>query len=117
MPQLINANNGDVLLDQLEIADTFWKRLKGLQFRSALPPSSGLLLSPCSSLHTCFMRFPIDVLMLDVNRVVIGTRSGIQPWRTVLCESGTKQVIEINPHALNVPAGTQLNWFNELSTS
>lgn len=111
--KLIDADIGNVLLDQLEVADTFWKRFKGLQFRRSMPHGSGLLLSPCSSLHTCFMRFPIGVVMLDRDRVVIGIRSRIDPWRAVLCESGTKHVIEINPGSLTIATGTQLHWHDE----
>lgn len=117
MTQLINADNGVVLLHQLEIADTFWKRFKGLQFRKSMSRGSGLLLTPCSSLHTCFMRFPIDVIMLDLDHRVIGIRSQIQPWRAVFCEPGTTQVIEIHPGSVTIGAGTKLHWFDEQSSS
>ncbi|MDX1926557.1 MAG: DUF192 domain-containing protein, partial [Pirellulaceae bacterium] len=63
--RLVDVSDGRVILPELEIASTFWSRFVGLQFRRELPKHSGLWLSPCSSIHTCFMRFPIDVLMLD----------------------------------------------------
>ena len=100
MAKLVNTNSGDVLIDQLEIADTFWKRFKGLQFRHSIPHGSGLLLSPCSSLHTCFMRFPIDVIHLDDKNRVLGISRNIRPWRLHFCPPGTHQVIETNPETV-----------------
>ncbi len=117
MPQLVNADSGEVLLDQLEIANTFWKRFTGLQLRRSLLQRSGLLLSPCSSLHTCFMRFPIDVIMLDRDGRVLGVRSNLRPWRAVFCKSGTKQVIEINPGSVTIAVGTKLHWRDEHFTT
>ena len=102
MAKLINTDNGDVLIDQLEIADTFWKRLKGLQFRRSIPQGSGLLLSPCSSLHTCFMRFPIDVIHLDAKNRVLSISRNVRPWRLHFCPRGTHHVIETIPETVAI---------------
>lgn len=105
---LIDADSGDVLLSQLEIADTFWKRFKGLQFRRSMASESGMILSPCSSLHTCFMRFPIDLIMLGHDDSVIGVRRSVRPWRAVFCEPGTKKVIETSVGELDVELGRRI---------
>ena len=69
----------------IEIADTFWRRFWGLMGRKSIAPSHALLLYPCSSVHTCFMRFPIDVVFVKRHedgegwRVVKVTR-GLRPW-------------------------------------
>lgn len=57
--------NGATL--DVELADNFLKRLRGLMFRRQLPEGCGLLLAPCNSVHMLFMRFPIDVVYLDEN--------------------------------------------------
>lgn len=108
MSQLVKAETGEVLLDHLEIADTFWTRFKGLQFRRSLPQRSGMLLTPCSSLHTCWMRFSIDVIMLDENFVVLGVKSEVRPWRAVVCDRGTKMILEVIPGSLVVKSGERL---------
>ncbi len=110
MRQLIDATSGAVLLESVETADSFWKRLQGLQFRSTLPTDSGLFLTPCSSLHTCFMRFPIDVIMLDAENVVLGHRRNIQPWRLVFCPKQTFGVIETRVDALTGMVGKRVAW-------
>lgn len=110
MATLVNADTGEVLLKDLEIADTFWTRFVGLQFRRSLPSDAGILLTPCSSLHTCWMRFSIDVFMLDVDFVVLGIRRHVRPWRAVICQRGTTQVIEVNPDSVDVAIGCRLGW-------
>lgn len=107
----MNLTTGDVVLEHIEIAETFWQRFWGLQFRSELSTDTGLMLSPCSSLHTCFMRFPIDVIMLGRDDAVIGLRRDVLPWRVVLCEPGTCKVIETRVGAVELPTGTRLRFF------
>ena len=81
--RLKEAASGQVLISHLEIGSTFWKRLVGLQFRSQLLPGRGLLLAPCNSIHTFFLRFPIDVTFLDDRGKVLRIRSSVRPWRIV----------------------------------
>lgn len=106
--QLIRSDDQAVLLSRLELATTFWTRFLGLQFRRELARDSGLLLRPCSSLHTCFMRFPIDVVMLDASGVVLTVRRDLRPWRVLVCVPGTHAVIETAANACEVQAGDKL---------
>jgi uncharacterized membrane protein (UPF0127 family) len=106
--RLIRVNDGSVLLANLEIANSFWTRLKGLQFRRGLDRQSGIVLSPCSSLHTCFMRFPIDVFMLDRDGVVLKIRRQVTPWRLVFCPAQTHAVIETAVSSIEVSVGETL---------
>ncbi|EGF24765.1 DUF192 domain-containing protein [Rhodopirellula baltica] len=108
MKHLIDATTHEVLLNQVEVADTFWQRFKGLQFRSPLPADTGLLITPCSSLHTCFMRFPIDVVMLDQELCVVGIRKQVRPWKAILCVSGTKSVVEMTAVSKDWEVGRKL---------
>ena len=106
--QLIDGKDGRVILSELEIANTFWKRFVGLQFRRSLSASSGMLLDPCSSLHTCFMRFPIDIFMLDKVGTVMAIRKSVRPWRAVVCARGTIRIVETAVGATDLPVGTRL---------
>ncbi len=53
----------------------------GLLGRRSLPAGEGLVLAPCSSVHTAFMRFPIDVVYLDRGGRVLKTVQGLKPFR------------------------------------
>jgi uncharacterized membrane protein (UPF0127 family) len=62
-------------------ADSFGSRLKGLLGRKSLATGEGLLLEPLSSVHTWFMRFPIDVVFLDREMTVVKVIPTLGPWR------------------------------------
>ena len=68
-------------------------RFLGLMGRSQLPAGDGLLFNRCSSIHTSFMRFPIDVVYLDDSWKVIKI-SYVWPWR-VSSTRGARTVIEL----------------------
>jgi uncharacterized protein len=66
---------------EAEVADTPASRSRGLLGRDHLAPDRGLLIRPCSSIHTFFMRFPIDVVFLDRDAVVRRIVARMGPWR------------------------------------
>jgi uncharacterized membrane protein (UPF0127 family) len=106
---LIEAATGRVLLPRVEIADGFWSRLRGLQFRGSLPPGTGVLLVPCSSIHTFFVRFRIDLLMLDAEMRVVGRRCNVAPWRVIFAPRGTRAVLETSAgECPTLPVGVQV---------
>ena len=55
--------------------------MRGLLGRRELPPGEALLLRPASSIHTAFMRFPIDAVFLDRELVVLRVVPRVRPWR------------------------------------
>jgi len=75
-------------------ATTFAARLVGLMLKANPPPESGLLLTPCRSVHTCFMRFPLDVVFLDADFRVAAVVLRLPPWRFV-GSSSAWQVLEL----------------------
>lgn len=57
------------------------------------------MLEPCGSVHTAFMRFPIDVLYLDRARRVVKAVPVLRPFRASVGGRRAHTVIEL-------PAGT-----------
>ena len=57
-------------------------RLRGLLGRRSLAQDEGILLEPAGSIHTFFMRFPIDVVFLDREQRVVRVVPNLRPWRT-----------------------------------
>jgi uncharacterized membrane protein (UPF0127 family) len=80
---LYNVNKDNLVLENIKLADSFMGRFKGLMGRKKLNKSEGLMLLSCSSIHTCFMRFPIDVIFLNLDHEVIALKQGVRPWRMV----------------------------------
>jgi len=65
----------------VEVAETFGERARGLIGRDDLPHGRGMLIPKCNCIHTCFMRFPIDATFLDRHGAVVKTVRDIRPWR------------------------------------
>jgi uncharacterized membrane protein (UPF0127 family) len=65
----------------LRIADTFLERFRGLMLSAPLKPTDGLLITGCPSVHSAFMRYPIDVVYLDRHGVVTRCVPHLKPWR------------------------------------
>lgn len=63
------------------MADTPFKRMKGLLGRSYFNQKEALIIKPCNSIHTFFMRFAIDVIFADKQNRVVKTISNLKPWR------------------------------------
>ncbi|HEV3479696.1 MAG TPA: DUF192 domain-containing protein [Gaiellaceae bacterium] len=80
--------------DRCFVADTPFTRLKGLLGRSRLAAGEGLLIRPTSAVHTCFMRFSLDVVFLDRDLVVLRTVSHLRAWRFAACR-GSRSVLEL----------------------
>ena len=64
---------------------TFFERMAGLLVRPPLNSGEALYLAPCSSIHTCFMRYPIDIAFVDRDGRVLKTVSRLLPWRAAQC--------------------------------
>ncbi len=91
---VLTKAGGEVVCRRLELADTPWRRLRGLLGRSGLGPEEGLLLRPAGSIHTFFMRFPIDAVFCDRDLVVLGVERELRPWR-VAARRGARAVVEL----------------------
>ena len=78
---LVNSRTGSVVAAAVELADTRATRRRGLLGREGLDPSAALILLPCFSIHTAFMRFAIDALFIDRAGVVVRVVENLRPWR------------------------------------
>ena len=77
----MRGEGGRVVCERCELADGPVSRARGLLGRTGLSQGDGLLLKPTFSIHTFFMRFPIDVVFLDRDGAVVDVVSRLKPWR------------------------------------
>ncbi len=80
-----NQTRQTLLAGAVEVADTSAKRRTGLLKHERLEPGEGLWIVPCESVHTFFMKFPIDLVYLDKKRKVRKVRHAVPPWRLSAC--------------------------------
>lgn len=78
---LINETRNITLAKKVLIADTPFKRMKGLLGRNSFNQAEALIIKPCNSIHTFFMRFPIDVIFVNRQNSIVKTIINLRPWR------------------------------------
>jgi uncharacterized protein len=90
----LRREDGRVVCERCIVADRAHRRMRGLLGRSGIQPGEGMVLRPAWNVHTAFMRFPIDIVFLDSDQVVIRIERSVSPWRTVSCR-GAREVVEL----------------------
>ena len=94
-----NLTRETTVVSQGRVADSFFPRLVGLMGAAGLAAGQGLLILPCNSIHTHFMRSPIDVLYVSRELEVVYVDHAMKPWRFGRIHRGARFVVEL-------PAGT-----------
>ena len=102
-----NLTRGSGVAGRVRRADQAWSRVVGLLGRRSLAGDEGLLLTPCTSVHTFFMRFPIDILYLDREQVVVKAVRALRPFRLSACLKGGRSTLELPAGAIEA-SGTQV---------
>jgi uncharacterized protein len=95
----LQAADGTVVAEHIEVADTVWRRFVGLMGRRELLAGHGICIRPCSSIHMFFMRFPIDAVFVDSDGKIVRLYDTLRPWRMTRVVRRAKAVLEL-------PAGT-----------
>ena len=101
--------NNELILDTVHVASTLSSRMIGLLNRKKLEKGESLLIEPCNSIHTFFMRFNIDAVFLDKNFKVIKIFRNLPPWRLTLPYMKVRCVLEAAGNSLSmIKEGDQL---------
>ena len=93
-PQVTVRVDDRVVCERCLVADRPWSRMRGLLGRSQLVRGEGILLRPAGSIHTFFMRFPIDAVFVGRDGTVVGVEHDLKPWRAAR-RRGAKWVLEL----------------------
>ena len=82
---VLTRDDGSVICERCVVADRILPRMKGLLGKRELVAGEGLLIQPAPSIHTFFMRFPIDVVFLAKNGKVMKVAANVGAWRMRSC--------------------------------
>ncbi|MBZ5558998.1 MAG: DUF192 domain-containing protein [Acidobacteriia bacterium] len=107
---ILNARTEAIVASAVEVAATRASRRRGLLGRDAFDACAALILSPCWTIHTAFMRFPIDVAFVGRDGRVVQVAEDLPPWRVAAAPSASV-VIELAAGVLrarDVKVGDQL---------
>ncbi len=83
------------LSENILVADTLWSRLVGLMFQKQLHEADGLMLDPCRSIHTFFMRYSLDIVFMNSKNEIIKIIRGMKPWRMTWIYLSASKTLEL----------------------
>jgi uncharacterized protein len=97
---------------RLHHARTFAQRLGGLLVRERLREGEALVLAPCSSVHTFFMRYAIDVVFVRRDARVLKVVHRLEPWRWASCwrAHAAVELLAGQAQARGIEPGGLLQW-------
>jgi uncharacterized membrane protein (UPF0127 family) len=78
---LRNGRRNNAIATRIEPAFDSASRRRGLLGRTAFAEGTALIIAPCSSIHTFFMRMVIDVVFVSRSGQVLKTYSRLPAWR------------------------------------
>ena len=99
--KIINLTKNQILAEEVFLSASFLKRLKGLLGYSSIGKNQAMILHPANAVHTFFMRFPIDVLFVDKNNIVLKAVSNMRPFRATGIYLKSLFVIELHSGIIN----------------
>ncbi|NMB76446.1 MAG: DUF192 domain-containing protein [Myxococcales bacterium] len=105
--QARNLDRGTLLAERVERAERWGARLRGLLGRDGLAEGEGLFIRPCTSIHSCFMRFVFDAVFLGKDGRVCHLISRMRPWRFSRLVLDAEGVLEL-PAGVIEKSGTRL---------
>ncbi|MBM3770775.1 MAG: DUF192 domain-containing protein [Acidimicrobiia bacterium] len=80
-PIIVDACTGRAVASSVELATTRRARRRGLLGRDGLDAGCAFVLAPCWTVHTIGMRFPIDVVFVDSDGLVLKVVQRMVGWR------------------------------------
>jgi uncharacterized membrane protein (UPF0127 family) len=97
-----NRTRRSFLATELSVAGTHWSRFCGLMCTETadFPPGRGLWIVPSRGVHTFAMRFPIDVIYLDKEKIVVHVEDNLKPWRMAPVRVSAVSVLELPSNML-----------------
>ena len=105
---VLNCSRRQYLATRLAVADTHLSRLCGLigKSRQDFRDGAGLWIVPCRGVHTLGMRFPIDVVYLSRENVVLHLEQSLRPWRFAPVRLDVESVLELPENTLEATGTT-----------
>lgn len=105
--QVTNVTRDAVLVEAGRIADNVFTRVQGLMGKRGLEPGTGLLITPCSSIHSMWMRFRFDAVFISREGEAVHLIEAMPPWRASKMIWQAKSVLEL-PAGVIAQTGTQV---------
>lgn len=111
--KVVNETRGRVLGERVDLADSWWPRLKGLIGSDPLEAGRGLLLVPCRAVHMYGVGYPIDVGFLGPDGEVVAIYRGLAPGSRSKWHGEARFALELPEGTLGASGtmrGDRISW-------
>jgi len=108
----LTLTDDDGVIQNISKTSNFMERMRGLLGSPPLKENEGLLIVPCSSVHTFGMSYAIDLVFLDKQWIIVKTVKSLKPWR-MAASNVASMVLELAVDSLDtlqLTIGQQLEW-------
>ena len=114
MKRYLIKKQDQVIARNAAMASTFFTRAKGLLGIEKMTEFDALIISPCNSIHTFFMKFNIDVIFINNENKIVKIFENLKPWRMTRTYFTAKKVVELEAGSLKgqLNVGDQLEIIN-----
>src|SRR5262245_35165943 len=99
--KIYHRATGRCLAEEVTLANTFFKRLRGLMFRRRLGEAEAIWLRLCNGVHTFWMFFAIDVIFLDQQLRIVKLVENMRPFRVTRPHLAAGSVLELSAHKIS----------------
>ena len=93
--KIYNSTQNNLIADDATVAKSFLTRTLGLIPQKMISEAEGLIIKPCNSIHTFFMKFPIDVLFVGADDEIVALYENVEPWRILPIHFNSLYVAEL----------------------
>lgn len=93
--KIYNSSKNNLIADDVKLANSFLLRTLGLIPKDSISLNEGLIIKPCCSIHTFFMKFNIDVLFVNQQNQIIALYEKVKPYRVLPIHPTSFYVIEL----------------------
>lgn len=99
MKMLKAYKNGELIIPEVENANSFFSRFMGLMGRKDMPLEHGLLLTPCNEIHTFGMKFDIDTIALSKQNQILFIDRCVPPNKVRKKVKNAHKILELNSNS------------------
>jgi uncharacterized protein len=111
--RVVNESRQRVLGARIRVAHSWTARMRGFIMRRPPEAGEGLFLAPCKGVHTYWMSFPLDVLLIDESGTVIAAHAELPPGRRTPLYRRANFALELPMGAISATetcVGDRLSW-------
>lgn len=87
--------DGKILFENCKVATSFFTRFMGLMGKKEMGKNEAIIFPRCNSIHTFFMRMPIDVVFVSQNGRIVRIYNALNPWKMLAPVKGAKHAVEM----------------------